>query len=177
MLIAFNWGWNPTTLCGFAGYGLAALGSAWALLRQENVTGRARLPLALMTLAMLQIADLATDFRWWVYRLLRGAAEQMQVYEMRHGPQTVCLLVLAVLTVLMIRTLGRRLRGRPFALLAVAGSLLSIAVWLAEIISLHAVDMIFYKRLESGVHWVAFLWMTSGLMTCIGMVLDSRRRP
>ena len=61
------------------------------------------------------------------------------------------------------------------AAIAVAGTLLSVALRCAEVLSYHYLDAVLYAQ-AGKVMVVSILWMALTLLTCLGVWIDSRKR-
>lgn len=124
-----------------------------------------------LTFGVLQTAmffDIAFDWRWKLYGLLRAGAIANQWYGHRHWPQVGMLVLLAVLLLTGIELARRRYASKPGAVLATEGALLSVGCWSAEVISLHAMDSVLYHR-AGPLMIVNFVWALASITTAIGM--------
>jgi hypothetical protein len=165
---AAEW-FTPVKATGMAAYLIA---SAVCGLTAARAPGM-RVPRLASILCALDFAlfvDITFDLRWKFYAWFKGAAIRHNLYSERSEPQVVALIALAVgLLVLAVR-LSRRfasIRGAP---LAVFGGLLSIGCWLAELISLHAVDAILYRYIGP-LMVVCFVWILACAMTVRGILI------
>lgn len=164
----------PTSMIGLVAYGAAAVccGMAWIGARTRGhrltVAGIA----AVIEAALF--ADTAFNGRWALHGLLMGAAQQRNLYAERKLPQAIGLAVLACLSLAAVRFTLRAFRGRPGAALASCGLLGSLVLWSIEVISLHQVDGILYRRAGPFMS-ISFLWAASALITSIGILIEARR--
>jgi len=159
---------TPVRATGMAAYLVAAssCGVAWVTAGRKK--GLSRLALILGILQTALFVDMAFDWRWRLYDLLRGQAMVNQWYNHRHWPQIGMLALLAALLLTAIRVARRRFSSSPGAVLAVEGALLSIGCWSTEVISLHATDALLYHRIGP-LMIVNFVWALASLITVIGI--------
>ena len=133
----------------------------------------------LVSLTVLQLAlfvDMLFHVRWLVHNQLAGEFRAHRLYEGRVGPQHLAILVVAVAAFAAIWWLLKSLRGRRGAQLASCGMVLWISTWLAQVISLHSMDVFLHRSLAHvTVRDVA--WIVSSIMISCGVLLDARRAP
>ena len=165
---------TPTRAVGLGAYGLGLACSAIAWARSRAANGGSRLAAWLTALESLLLVDMAVNGRWRLHDLLAGAAQQRHEYDLRRLPQSILVAVLiGVLFAGLIIAL-RFCRARIGALLAVSGALLSLVSWCIEVVSLHAVDAVLYRRVGI-VMAISFVWIFACLLTSAGILIDSRR--
>jgi hypothetical protein len=160
---------NPTRAVGLIAYGTAVTccGIAWVRLKNQRRDWRLAALLTLIDSTLL--LDIAFNWRWMLHQLLIDIAQGAHEYQVRRIPQLIILIILAGLLFLGLFAIQRFFRREPGARLAVSGSLLSVAVWCAEVVSLHAVDHILYHLIGK---WmvVSVLWILACSMTSIGIL-------
>jgi hypothetical protein len=66
-----------------------------------------------------------------------------------------------------------RFRERMGAALALGGTLLSVVLRCAEVVSYHNADAVLYRQV-GGVMVVALAWIGLALVTCLGIWIDAR---
>jgi hypothetical protein len=159
---------TPVRATGMATYLVAAssCGVAWVRVRRDK--GRSRLALILGILQTAIFLDIAFDWRWKLYDLLRSRAMANQWYNQRHWPQIGMLALLTALLLIGIGIARRRYPSAAGAVLATEGALLSIGCWSTEVISLHATDALLYHR-AGPLMIVNFVWALACTMTVIGI--------
>jgi hypothetical protein len=158
---------NAVKTTGLAAYliasascGVTAIGAADRRIKRLGAI------LGLLNVSLL--LDIAFGWRWRLYDRLKDLAVAHQWYEQRHSPQIAALLVLAAL-LLAATAVTRRFFSSAGASFAIEGTLLSLACWLTEIISLHATDSILYHRVGP-LMIINFVWALACLMTTIGIL-------
>jgi hypothetical protein len=161
---------NPTRAVGLLSYGTAATccGIAWVRNRAQRRDWRVAALLTLIESTLL--LDIAFNWRWRLHQFVGEVAQRRHEYELRHEPQSIALVILAALLLLGLFVTQRFFRREPGAHLAVSGSLLSVAVWCVEVVSLHVVDHILHHLIGK---WmvVSALWILACSMTSIGILL------
>jgi hypothetical protein len=156
-----------------AAYLVAASSCAGAWIRARPDKRMARLALILGIVHTALFFDIAFDWRWKLYDLLRARAMINQWYDQRHRPQIEMLALLIALLLFGIGVARVRYKSSAGMLMAIEGTLLSAGCWSTEVISLHATDTILYHRVGS-LMVVNFVWALACLMTVIGMWKASR---
>jgi hypothetical protein len=166
-------GWlNPTRFVGLTA-SLFALGScsiAWAKGRRPR--HQRRLAAVLTALETTLFLDMIFNVRWLLHGLLDSEAMAHSVYGERFGPQHIGLGVVGIAILAGLGLTVRRFRGRPGAMLAAFGGILSVCCWFVEVISLHAVDSLLYHAVF-GVMRVSFIWIGCSVMTSVGVLWDA----
>ncbi|MBV8114246.1 MAG: hypothetical protein JO300_05860 [Silvibacterium sp.] len=159
----------PVKASGITAYLIA---SAACALTAARVPGKriARLAAVLCALDLAQLLDIAFALRWKIYDVLKSGALRHHWYAERAGPQVAALIVMAAVLLVSGVWLCRRFTSIRGAALAICGGLLSIGCWLAEIISLHATDVILYRR-AGPLMVISFVWMLACAMTTAGMLM------
>ncbi len=164
---------NPTRTTGIAAYSVALVFCIFAWSRARGDAAQSRLAALLALCESCLLIDMVFNIRWKIHEFFMDKAAQLAVYASRRGPQTLVLVVLLVVFIYGLRSASQRFRGRAGALLAVSGALLSVTLWCTEAVSLHAVDHILYQPVGK-LFAVSFLWVFAGLMTSIGILIESR---
>ena len=163
---------SPTRMVGMAAHLLAAIvcGCAWV----QNKRWFYSLPLV-ASLAMLEVAlflDAAFNWRWMLHGFLVNTAVVNGVYGQRSLPQMLALLALSGMACCALTFACRRLRGRPGAILAIFGGVFSAALWLVEVVSLHATYVALHALLGP-IMAIAVVWALSSAATTLGVERDS----
>jgi len=131
-----------------------------------------RLAAVLTVLEAALLLDAVFNGGWRVHSFLDNEAIARNVYDQRFGPQHVALVFLAIAVAAGIGLTLRLFRGRPGASLAACGCILSLCFWCLEVVSLHAVDALLYRRVN-GVMLVRLIWAACSLMTSLGILWDT----
>jgi hypothetical protein len=161
---------NPTRAIGLIAHGTAVTCCGIAWVREKNQRQDWRLAALLTLIESTLLLDIAFNWRWRLHLFVGDVAQRRHEYELRHEAQSIALVILAALLLLGLFVTQRFFRREPGALLAVSGSLLSVAVWCVEVVSLHAVDHILYHLIGK---WmvVSALWILACSMTSVGILL------
>uniref|UniRef100_A0A372IK07 DUF2243 domain-containing protein n=1 Tax=Paracidobacterium acidisoli TaxID=2303751 RepID=A0A372IK07_9BACT len=138
--------------------------------------GPARLAGALGLLELAQLLDLAFNTRWILHRWFQAQFIALHLYDQRRIVQTVLLILLALVLMLLLGRVFRRLRGRAWAAVATAGGCLSFSFWCVEVISLHQIDRILYTA-RDGLLTIGWLWIFAALLISIGIMMDAFTSP
>jgi uncharacterized membrane protein YidH (DUF202 family) len=172
MTLNHEW-FSPTRSVGLAAYGLTIItcGLRWRIGRRRDESTAIFGILTVVQLALL--LDMAFDWRWMLHDHLMERAISLGVYGEREVPQIAALLLLLVGVVTASMVLIRRNKRRLGLGMAMAGTLLSCALWCSEWVSYHFVDTVFY-HFAGGLMVVSFLWMINAGITCVGAWLDGR---
>jgi len=165
---------NPVKAVGMASYLVASVACGLAAVRTVNPR-ISRLAVVLGLIHAGLLLDIAFDWRWRLYDWLRREAVAQHWYEQRHWPQVVVLTFLAALLVGGISAARHRFLHLPGAALAVDGTLVSIACWMVEVISLHATDSILYHRVGL-LMIVSFVWLLACAMVIVGILRAGFKR-
>jgi|KBSMisStaDraftv2_1062788.scaffolds.fasta_scaffold18446_8 hypothetical protein len=133
----------------------------------------------LVSLTVLQLAllvDMLFSLRWLLHNKLASEFLVHHFYNRRVGPQHLALFLVAAMASTGIWLLLKSLQGRRGAQLASCGMILWISTWLAEVISLHSIDVFLHKSLAHVTVRDA-VWIVSSIMISYGVLLDVRRAP
>lgn len=154
---------------GLAGYTVAtaACGYAW----QKTAQKRAWLTLAAVQLVLL--LDLIFNWRWKLHDRVVAFAMMDNVYDERRWPQKIVLAVVFVAMIALVLRLWEKFRRRGGLMVAIAATVLSMALRLAELISWHTSDTILHWPL-AGAMVVTFLWFGLGMATAAGVWIALR---
>jgi hypothetical protein len=166
---------NPVKAGGLAAYLVAFVSCALTAVRTAN-RRLSRLAALLGLIHALLLLDIAFDWRWGLYDWLRREALSWHWYEERHGPQVVTLAILAFVLVSGVIAARSRLRSLPGAGVAAEGTVLSVACWIMEIISLHATDSVLYHRIGP-LMVISFVWLLACAMVTAGILMAASRAP
>jgi len=167
-------GWlSPTRTIGLIAYAFAAIccGIAWA--RSSGTPHPSRLAAVLALLEAGLFLDMAFSVRWHLHDLIEAEAIRKNIYAQRVGPQLAALGLLSVAATAGMGLALQRLRGRPGTILAVCSALLSLSLWCAEVISLHATDRVLHHAVGK-VMMVGLCWFACSTMTGMGILWDNR---
>jgi hypothetical protein len=104
-----------------------------------------------------------------------GEAQAHHVYGERREPQLIVLLLLGGALVAGVVWIARRFKGRPGVIVALTGTMLSVALWFSEMLSYHYLDLVLYHMVGS-LMLVSLVWLAFAATTCLGIWLDSRSR-
>jgi hypothetical protein len=133
----------------------------------------------LVSLTVLQFAllvDMLFNLRWLLHNQLSGEFQIHHLYDRRVGPQHLALVLVAAAASIGIWLLLRSLRGRRGLQLASCGMILWICIWLAQVISLHSMDVFLHLSLAHVTVRDAF-WIVSSVLISYGVLLDVRTAP
>lgn len=163
---------SPTQEAGIASHLLAAAacGVAWIKSRGQN-----RLSATLGLLELFLLFDAVFNWRWILHGFLMKTAMERVVYDKRTLPQDVLTALLASATLVAAATTIRHFWSRPGACLAICGGLISAEFWAIEVISLHAIDLIF-ERMVGPILFIASVWIVSSALIILGVLWDAKRR-
>jgi hypothetical protein len=170
-MVAMVAGLSMTRIAGLVAYGaglLACAGRCWQL--RHGGRG-SRLFGLLAAVQLVLLLDMAFDWRWKLHELIDRAAMAGGTYDLRRGPQMLALLGLGGAAGIGLLWGAARLRQRAGAALALAGTILSVALRCAEVVSLHNADALLYASV-GGLMVVAMFWLALGLATCLGAWID-----
>jgi hypothetical protein len=181
MIWAFD-GLSISRVVGLAAYASAAAACAWRWWRDELNDGqkhrqrdsrRGSVFGVLAAVQLLLLLDIAFNLRWKLHEFFMQAAMNHGVYGLRRPPQLLALWMLIGVSALCCVLILSRFHRRPGAAIAVAGTLLSVALRCAEVLSYHGLDAMLYAQIGK-VMLVSILWMALTLLTCLGVWIDSR---
>ena len=164
---------SPTRLIGLAAYTICFLACAVRLASCRNNRTQSVPVAALAAVQFSLLLDMAFDWRWKMHDFWMREAMALGVYDRRRAPQMLALAILSLVVALASVSIVYRFRSRLGFALALTGTLLSVALWCCEWVSLHLIDQLFYHMVD-GVMVVGLLWAGLALLTSIGVWLDSR---
>jgi len=173
MIWAFD-GLSVTRGAGLAAYAAAVAACVWRWWRDqlsEKRHGGVFGVLAIVQFVLL--LDIAFNLRWKLHEFFMQEAMNHGVYGLRRPPQLLALWMLIGGSALCCVLIVSRFRRRPGAAIAVAGTLLSVALRCAEVLSYHGLDAVLYAQ-AGRVMLVSILWMALTLLTCLGVWIDGR---
>ena len=173
MIWAFD-GLSATRVVGLAAYTSAVAVCAWRWWldrRNERRSGSVFGVLAIVQFVLL--LDIAFNLRWKLHGFFMQEAMDHGVYGLRRPPQLLALWMLVGVSTLCCAFILSRFRHRRGAAIAVAGTLLSVALRSAEVLSYHNLDAVLYAQIGK-VMLVSILWMALTLLTCLGGWIDGR---
>ncbi|MFT4114308.1 hypothetical protein [Silvibacterium sp.] len=168
--------WSSTQRLGVISYAASSLVCiGLALRRGSNFLHKPKstgIALFSAILQILMVADLIAGWRLAIHNALAGVFVQYNLYQIRHPFQAGSLLVFGAIFFFALQTIVIRFRFRPGAKLAATGLLLSVTLWVLEIISLHATDHALYY-LFHGRMVIAYLWLLAAAITAVGASFDA----
>ena len=161
---------SPTQEAGIASHLLAAVvcGVAWAKSRRQN-----RMTATLGLLELFLLFDALFNWRWILHGFLVKTAMGLSVYDERTLPQEVFTALLSIATLVAATATTRHSWNRPGACLAICGGLISAELWAIEVISLHAIDAIFERKVGP-ILVIASLWIVSSALIMLGVSWDAK---
>jgi hypothetical protein len=167
---------SVTRMTGLAAYmsSMLACGVRGWWCRARGTRGRLFAVLAGVQLVLL--LDMAFDWRWKLHGLGVNAAMAYGVYDLRRLPQLLALVVLVAGVVFCCTLILPRFQRRRGAALALIATLLSLGLWWAEALSYHGLDRVLYYMIGKAM-LVSFIWIGLGVVTCLGVWIDSRSYP
>jgi hypothetical protein len=173
MIWAFD-GLSMTRVVGLAAYASAVAACAWRWWRERQRYRKGGGVFGVLAAVQLSLLlDIAFNLRWKLHEFFMQEAMNHGVYGLRRSPQLLALWMLIGAAALCCALILSRFRRRPGVAIAVAGTLLSLALRCAEVLSYHGLDAILYAQ-AGKVMLVSILWMALTLLTCLGVWIDSR---
>jgi hypothetical protein len=161
---------SMTRIVGLATYAGAAVACAWRW-RNSHRSGTAFGVLA--AAQVLLLVDIAFNLRWKLHEFFMQAAMARGLYGERRSPQLFILILLIAAAIAGCVLILRRFHRRLGAAIAVASTLLSMALRCAEVLSYHNLDAILYHPVGK-IMLVSVLWIGLTLLTCFGVWIDAR---
>jgi len=175
MIWAFD-GLSVTRVVGLAAYASAVAACAWRWWRDRRKHWKGSGVFGLLAaVQFVLLLDIAFNLRWKLHEFFMQEAMDHGVYGLRRPPQLLALWMLIAISALCCALIVSRFRRRPGAAIAVAGTLLSVALRCAEVLSYHNLDAVLYVQIGK-VMLVSILWMALTLLTCLGVWIDGRKR-
>jgi hypothetical protein len=175
MIWAFD-GLSVTRVVGLAAYASAVAACAWRWWRDRQKHWKGGGVFGLLAIVQfVLLLDIAFNLRWKLHEFFMQEAIDHGVYGLRRPPQLLALWMLIGASMLCCALILSRFRRRPGAAIAVAGTLLSVALRCAEVLSYHDLDAVLYAQIGK-VMLVSILWMALTLLTCLGVWIDGRKR-
>ncbi len=175
MIWAFD-GLSMTRVVGLTAYASAVAVCAWRWWRDRRSERRRGGVFGILAIVQfVLLLDIAFNLRWKLHEFFMQEAMDHGVYGMRRPPQLLALWMLIGASALCCALIVSRFRRRFGAAIAVAGTLLSVALRCAEVLSYHGLDAVLYAQ-AGKVMLVSILWMALTLVTCLGVWVDGRRR-
>ena len=127
----------------------------------------------LAAVQLVLLLDIAFNLRWRLHDFFMQEAMAHGVYGLRRPPQLLALCTLIGVSTLCCAFILSRFRRRRGAAIAVAGTLLSVALRCAEVLSYHDLDAVLYAQVGK-VMMVSILWTALTLLTYLGVWIDGR---
>jgi hypothetical protein len=159
---------TPVRASGMAAYFVASVSCGAACVKAKCDKRMSRLAFILGVLQVILLFDIAFDWRWKLYTLLKSWAIANQWYSQRHWPQVGMLAMVGALQLVGMGAARQRFSASAGAVLAIVGTLLSIACWSTEVISLHRIDGLLYHSIGPFMV-INFVWMLACMITVIGI--------
>lgn len=178
MILSPNW-LTRTSVAGLSAFFIAAVSSAGAWsqirirssLRAGHAPEEARLAAWLTVLETFLFLDMLFNWRWALHTHLMRLAMIYGRYEQRQYVQMAALVLLIALVIYAVRLMARKQRSRAGAVAACSG-LATLACWFLEIISLHVIDAVLYRRI-GGFMVIAFIWLALGVTIAISIQFEA----
>jgi len=169
----YQFGTNPTQLLGILSFSLTTVTCLLAARRSAD----ARVWKLLTFVNALFLIEIIVGFRFrildWAHTLLRERGE----YQQLHGKdQAVAILALAVASITTILFLLLFRIARPAARIGASLTIMVLALFSIETISLHEIDAIFYLRMGP-VLLVGWLWAVASAGICLAALISRTKRP
>lgn len=175
MISAFE-GLSATRVVGLAAYACAVAGCAWRWRDGRRWEGQRRAGSAgafgvLAVVQMVLLLDIAFNLRWKLHEFFMQEAMSHGLYAMRRPPQRFALWILAGVATLGCALIVSRFYHRRGVALAVTGTLLSVTLRCAEVLSYHGLDAVLYHTVGR-VMLVSAFWAGLTLLTLAGVWID-----
>jgi H+/Cl- antiporter ClcA len=169
-----RFGTNPTQLLGILSFSLTTLACSLAALRSPD----ARIWKVLTFVNALFIVEIIVGFRFrildWARALLQDRGEYRQLHGKDQGMAIVALVAAAAIAMLLFLLLRRV--ARPAARVGASLTIVLLALFAIETISLHEIDAIFYLRIGP-VLLVGWLWGVASAGICLAALNSRPKRP
>jgi len=169
MILFPNWH-TRTSIAGLLSFSTATASGCIAWWRLRNLPTIAGSIAWVAALESLLLLDMAVNGRWILHENMMQFALHQGFYAQRRGIQIAGLTILIAVFAFWTVILFRRLRGRRSATIAAWSALLSFGMWCVELVSLHAIDAVLYRKI-GGFMVIAFVWMVLGATTAISLQL------
>lgn len=170
-----RFGSNPTQIAGILAFVVTALAcfiASGARRKSRDLSIWRRLSIVYGLLAIEMIAAMRHRIHDFVNALLKATGE----YSARSGLQE---MLIAALAIVIITTMGvyfvRLGKVKGATRLAVGVTIALVALFLLEMISLHAIDAILYRPIGP-LMAIAYLWIAASAVTGIAALRYPRRR-
>lgn len=166
-------GTNPTQLLGILSFSLTTVTCLLAARRSPD----ARIWKVLTFVNALFLIEIIVGYRFrvldWAIALLQERGE----YQQLHGEdQAVAILALAVASVAMVVFLLLFRIARPAARVGASLTIVVLALFAIEAISLHEIDAVFYLRIGP-ILLVGWLWAVASAGICLAALISRSKRP
>jgi len=164
---------NSTQLAGLIGFGAATLLCARAAWRQTHAR---RLWVALSLFYSLMFVDVLTQLPHLIRIEITDTLKALGVYGDRQSAQTALLIGLGVVAAYFSLRLLIRMRAMALsARVAFVGTLLVIALYVLELISLHTIDAILYRQ-TGPLILIGWLWLVGSGTSAAAAVAAVKKR-
>jgi hypothetical protein len=143
---------------------VTACGVAWAKSSWRN-----RVTATVGFFELFLLFDAVFHWRWELHQMLVETAVNLAVYDKRTLPQEVlsALLISAIL-IAAVAAIPYASKS-PGACLALVGGLISAVLWALQVVSLHAIDTVFERRVGL-MSIVAWAWFGSSALVILGVL-------
>lgn len=164
---------NVTMWAGIAAFGVAAL-LAWVAARGSRREATAWRAIAVAN--GLLVIEMVANLRHRLHGMVARLFEMEGFYGARRGPQALMLVLLAAgVAAIAVSLVGRMRRAGGPARIAALLTMLTLALFGAEIISLHQVDRLLYARIGP-MMTIAWSWLALGFGTAALALASTGRR-
>ncbi len=164
---------NSTQLAGLIGFGATALLCARAAWRQTHARS---LWVSLAIVYSLMFVDVVVQLRHLIRVEITDTLKALGVYGDRQSAQTALLIGLGVVAAYFSLRLLIRMRTMALsAQFAFVGTLLVIALYVLELISLHVIDAILYRQ-TGPILLIGWLWLAGSGISAAAAVTAVKKR-
>ena len=164
-----------TRVMGVSAYTVALVACIWRWWRSGQSQRRDEVFGVLAAVQLALLLDMIFNLRWKLHEFFMDEAMAHGVYGLRRQPQLLALVLLVGAAAMGCGWMVLRLRHRPGAAIAVVGTLLSVGLRCAEVLSYHDLDAVLYFTIGK-MMMVSILWIGLTGLTCVGAWMDGRSR-
>ena len=166
-------GLSITRVVGLVAYASTAVLCAWRARRDQRSIRRSGGVFGVLAVVQfVLLLDIAFNLRWKLHEFFMQEAMSHGLYGMRRSPQLLVLCALAAASAFCCVFIARKFRWRRGAAIAVAGTLLSVALRCAEVLSYHNLDAVLYATVGK-MMLVSVFWTGLTLLTWLGVWMDA----
>jgi hypothetical protein len=166
-------GTNPTQLLGILSFSLTTVTCLLAARRSPD----ARIWKVLTFVNALFLIEIIVGYRFRVLDWATALLQERGEYQQLHGKdQAVAILALAAASVTMVIFLLLFRIARPAARIGASLTIVVLALFAIETISLHEIDAVFYLRIGP-ILLVGWLWAVASAGICLAALISRSKRP